>query len=140
MGLSIFWVKTAGEEKFSPAFFICFVFQLLNFMMSSFFECGRFRFAMKPTMEKPIVKPVIMGILNATPDSFSDGGRFQTLDNAISHAEQMIADGVDIIDIGGESSRPGAQPLPFDEELKRVMPLIFALRDCGKAISVDTYK
>lgn len=81
-----------------------------------------------------------MGILNVTPDSFSDGGQFHSLDLALSHAEQMLADGVDIIDVGGESSRPGAQPLPLDEELKRVMPVIFALRDCGKPISVDTYK
>ena len=81
-----------------------------------------------------------MGILNVTPDSFSDGGRFDSLDFALSHAEQMLVEGVDIIDIGGESSRPGAQPLPLDEELRRVMPVVFALRDCGKPISVDTCK
>ena len=81
-----------------------------------------------------------MGILNVTPDSFSDGGRFQSLELALSHAEQMIAEGVDIIDIGGESSRPGAQPLPPDEELRRVIPVIYALRGCGKPLSVDTYK
>jgi dihydropteroate synthase len=81
-----------------------------------------------------------MGILNTTPDSFSDGGRYRELDTALSRAEQMIAQGVDIIDIGGESSRPGAMPLPLGEELDRVMPLIFALRDCGTPLSVDTYK
>lgn len=81
-----------------------------------------------------------MGVLNLTPDSFSDGGRFHSLDAAISHAEQMIADGVDIIDIGGESSRPGAQPLSVEDELLRVMPAIYALRDCGKPLSVDTCK
>lgn len=81
-----------------------------------------------------------MGVLNVTPDSFSDGGQFASLDSALSRAEQMIADGVDIIDIGGESSRPGAQPLPLDEELRRVMPALYALRDCGKPLSVDTYK
>ncbi len=81
-----------------------------------------------------------MGILNVTPDSFSDGGHFLDLDSALSRAEQMIEDGVDIIDIGGESSRPGSQPLSLDEELRRVMPVIFALRDCGKALSIDTYK
>lgn len=81
-----------------------------------------------------------MGILNVTPDSFSDGGKFKSLDLALSHAEQMIADGVDIIDIGGESSRPGAAPLPLDEELRRVMPILYALRDCGKPLSLDTYK
>nr|WP_315484743.1 dihydropteroate synthase [uncultured Undibacterium sp.] len=89
---------------------------------------------------KTVFKPLVMGILNVTPDSFSDGGKFQSLDHAITHAEQMIEDGVDIIDIGGESSRPGATPLPLEEELKRVIPLIYALRDCGKPISIDTYK
>ncbi|MDB5764192.1 MAG: Dihydropteroate synthase [Herminiimonas sp.] len=81
-----------------------------------------------------------MGVLNVTPDSFSDGGRFHSLESALSRAEQMIAEGVDIIDIGGESSRPGAPPLPLEEELRRVMPLVYAIRDCGKPISVDTYK
>jgi dihydropteroate synthase len=81
-----------------------------------------------------------MGILNSTPDSFSDGGRYDNLNTALSRAEQMIAQGVDIIDIGGESSRPGAAPLPLNEELDRVMPLIYALRDCGTPLSVDTYK
>jgi dihydropteroate synthase len=81
-----------------------------------------------------------MGVLNLTPDSFSDGGRFDSLDAVLSCAEQMIADGVDILDIGGESSRPGAQPLNLDEELSRVMPVLYALRDCGRPLSVDTYK
>ena len=81
-----------------------------------------------------------MGILNVTPDSFSDGGNFHALEFAISRAEQMIADGVDIIDIGGESTRPGIPPVSLDEELRRVMPLIYALRDCGKPLSIDTYK
>lgn len=85
-------------------------------------------------------RPLVMGILNVTPDSFSDGGRFFSLDAALSHAEQMIADGVDIIDIGGESSRPGAETLSVDEELRRIMPLLYALRDCGKPISIDTCK
>jgi len=81
-----------------------------------------------------------MGILNITPDSFSDGGRFFSLDAAITRAESMIAEGVDIIDIGGESTRPGASPVSLQEELDRVMPLVFALRDCGKPLSIDTYK
>lgn len=81
-----------------------------------------------------------MGILNVTPDSFSDGGQFHSLDLALSHAEQMIAEGVDIIDIGGESTRPGSQPLPLEEELRRVIPVVYALRDCGKPLSIDTYK
>ena len=81
-----------------------------------------------------------MGVLNVTPDSFSDGGRFHSLELALSRAEQMIAEEVDIIDIGGESSRPGAPPLTVEEELQRVMPLIYALRDCGKPLSIDTTK
>lgn len=104
--------------------------------MKQYYQCGRYRFPITTLNTRPLV----MGILNVTPDSFSDGGRFYTLEFALSHAEQMIADGVDIIDIGGESSRPGSVPLSLEEELDRVMPVIYALRDCGKPISVDTYK
>lgn len=103
--------------------------------MHAHLQCGRYRFDLSPQ-----AWPIVMGILNATPDSFSDGGRYESLDVALSHAEEMIAAGVDIIDIGGESTRPGAPTLPLQQELDRVMPLIFALRDCGKAISLDTYK
>jgi dihydropteroate synthase len=79
-----------------------------------------------------------MGILNVTPDSFSDGGLHATLDRALTHAENMMAEGVDIIDIGGESTRPGSPPVPMEEELRRIMPVIYALRDCGKPLSIDT--
>jgi len=103
--------------------------------MQSQLQCGRYRFDLSPAS-----RPLVMGILNVTPDSFSDGGRYPSLDAALTHAEAMIAAGVDIIDIGGESTRPGSAPLPLQQELDRVMPLVFALRDCGKAISVDTYK
>ena len=81
-----------------------------------------------------------MGILNATPDSFSDGGKFRTASDAIAQAERMIVNGVDIIDIGGESTRPGAEPVSLQEELDRVLPVIDALKDCGVALSIDTYK
>ncbi|WP_158902899.1 dihydropteroate synthase [Burkholderia sp. L27(2015)] len=81
-----------------------------------------------------------MGILNVTPDSFSDGGRFLARDAALRQAEQMLCEQVDLIDIGGESSRPGATALPLQQELDRVIPLIDALRDCGVPLSVDTYK
>ncbi|OWS71763.1 dihydropteroate synthase [Polynucleobacter aenigmaticus] len=81
-----------------------------------------------------------MGILNATPDSFSDGGKFRTASDAIAQAERMITNGVDIIDIGGESTRPGAEPVSLQEELDRVLPIIDALKDCGVALSIDTYK
>lgn len=96
-------------------------------------HCGRFRLPLAAS-----TRPLVMGILNVTPDSFADGGQFAVLDAAISQAERMIADGVDIIDIGGESTRPGAPPVPVDEELRRVMPVVYALRDCGKPLSVDT--
>lgn len=105
-------------------------------MDAQYLQFGRYRFPVTGEQARPLV----MGILNVTPDSFSDGGQFQSLDLALSRAEQMIADGVDIIDIGGESSRPGSQPLPLEEELRRVMPVLYALRDCGKPLSVDTYK
>lgn len=81
-----------------------------------------------------------MGILNVTPDSFTDGGRFQSLEFAVSRAEEMIAEGVDLIDIGGESTRPGSPAVPLDEELRRVIPAVYALRDLGKPLSIDTYK
>ena len=70
---------------------------------------------------------LIMGILNVTPDSFSDGGQFFTLDSAVAHAEQMIAEGADIIDVGGESTRPGGEPISAEEEIGRVVPVIDAL-------------
>jgi dihydropteroate synthase len=83
----------------------------------------------------------VMGILNVTPDSFSDGGRHFTTQAAVSQAEQMIADGVDIIDIGGESTRPFADPVGLDEELDRVIPVIKALRKKHQTpISIDTMK
>ena len=81
-----------------------------------------------------------MGILNATPDSFSDGGKFRTPKDAVAKAESMIANGADLIDIGGESTRPGAQPVELQEELDRVLPVIEALKDCGVPLSIDTYK
>lgn len=82
-----------------------------------------------------------MGILNVTPDSFSDGGQFTSSQQAADYAIKMINEGADIIDIGGESSRPGAKPVPLDEELKRIKPVIKLIReqtDC--LISIDTYK
>lgn len=85
-------------------------------------------------------KTYLMGILNVTPDSFSDGGQFNTVENAIAHAKQMIDDGADIIDIGGESTRPMATKVEVDEELNRVIPVIKALREfnCNIVISIDT--
>jgi dihydropteroate synthase len=83
----------------------------------------------------------IMGILNITPDSFSDGGRFNSIQAAINHAKAMVAEGADIIDIGGESTRPGHVQVSIEEEIKRVVPIIEALSKQLKVpISVDTYK
>lgn len=83
----------------------------------------------------------VMGIVNATPDSFSDGGRYLDPDAALAHARRLIADGADILDIGGESTRPGAEPVPADQEIARVVPLIAALRaESDVVLSVDTMK
>ncbi len=83
----------------------------------------------------------IMGVVNTTPDSFSDGGKFDSLDKAFAHAQSLIADGADIIDIGGESTRPGAQPVEPEEEIRRTVPLIAALREVSAIpISIDTSK
>jgi dihydropteroate synthase len=86
-------------------------------------------------------RPLLMGILNITPDSFSDGGKYLTFSEALKRAHEMIEEGVDIIDIGGESTRPESEPVSLDEELKRITPIIEALkRESNIAISVDTYK
>jgi dihydropteroate synthase len=95
-------------------------------------QCGRFKLNFE--------RPLVMGILNVTPDSFSDGGRFLSRGDALARAEQMLADGADMIDIGGESTRPGSQPVPLDEELERVIPIVEALRSMNVPLSVDTYK
>ena len=86
-------------------------------------------------------RPLVVGILNVTPDSFSDGGRYASTDTAVEHALRMEQDGADIIDIGGESTRPGAKPVEEEKELKRVIPVIKRLRDLTTIpISIDTYK
>lgn len=85
-------------------------------------------------------RPQVMGIVNVTPDSFSDGGRHAQRDAAIAHCERLVADGADLLDIGGESSRPGAEALPLDEELARVLPVVRAATTLGVPVSVDTYK
>src|ERR1041384_8110632 len=86
-------------------------------------------------------RTLIMGILNVTPDSFSDGGQFVTVDSALAHAEQMIAEGADIIDVGGESTRPGGEPISIEEEIRRVVPVIEPLaQPTSTPVSVDTTK
>ena len=84
-------------------------------------------------------RPLVMGILNVTPDSFSDGGRFFETDEAVAKGRSMIAEGADVIDVGGESTRPGAAPVEVDEELRRVVPVIEALAGDVR-VSVDTTK
>ena len=91
--------------------------------------------------ELALEKPVIIGIVNVTPDSFSDGGRLPSADAAISHGEQLMADGCRLLDVGGESTRPGAAPIPVQEEMARVVPVIAGLVKRGIGpISVDTRK
>ncbi len=87
-----------------------------------------------------LTKPRVMGIVNVTPDSFSDGGQHATTDTAVLHCEQLIKDGADMLDIGGESSRPGAAPLPVGEELARLLPVVLHALRLGVPVSVDTYK
>jgi dihydropteroate synthase len=88
----------------------------------------------------PLDRPLVMGIVNVTPDSFSDGGQFFSAQAAIDHAAQLIEEGADILDIGGESTRPGAAEVAVDEELHRVMPVLEALRDASVPLSIDTMK
>ncbi|MBK6742347.1 MAG: dihydropteroate synthase [Hydrogenophilales bacterium] len=96
------------------------------------FRCGRFSFATD--------RPLVMGIVNVTTDSFSDGGRYVQAERAIEHGLKLREEGADLLDIGGESTRPGAQPVTAEIELERILPVIAGLRDCGAALSVDTMK
>ena len=87
-----------------------------------------------------LARPQVMGIVNVTPDSFSDGGRHGSTVAALRHCEQLLKEGADILDIGGESTRPGSPAVPLDEELSRVVPLVREAVTLGAPISVDTYK
>ena len=93
-------------------------------------RAGRFSLALD--------RPLIMGVVNVTPDSFSDGGRFLDTGRAIAHARRLIEEGADILDLGGESTRPGAAPVSAREEADRVLPVLEALADAGVPISIDT--
>jgi dihydropteroate synthase len=97
------------------------------------FNCGKYQLNLN--------RPHVMGIVNVTPDSFSDGGKYSSTDLAVEHGLALIAEGADILDIGGESTRPGAPPVSLDEELRRVMPVIEALAAVSTVpLSIDTYK
>ncbi len=97
-----------------------------------FLQCGKFTF--------PLKRPLLMGVLNVTPDSFSDGGHYLRTDAALAHARRLIDEGADLLDVGGESTRPGAAPVVLAEERRRVLPVIAALAASGMAVSVDTQK
>ena len=97
-----------------------------------YFHCGNFKFDLS--------RPLVMGIVNVTPDSFSDGGLHLQRDAALAHAHQLIAEGADLLDIGGESTRPGAKPVGIQEELDRVLPVIEGLRGAPVPVSIDTFK
>jgi dihydropteroate synthase len=101
-----------------------------NFSM--FWQTSRFRIDLSA--------PKVMGIVNVTPDSFSDGGQFKSTQSALAHCEALLKAGADILDIGGESTRPGALPLPLEDELARVLPVIQGAVKLGVPISIDTYK
>jgi dihydropteroate synthase len=92
------------------------------------------------TRKLDLSRPVVMGVVNVTPDSFSDGGRFLDRSKAVDHATQLVAEGAAILDIGGESTRPGAPEVSVEEELRRVVPVVEALAGIGAVISVDTSK
>lgn len=96
------------------------------------FRCGRFRLALD--------RPLVMGIVNVTPDSFSDGGRFFERDQAIAQARRLLDEGADLLDLGAESTRPGAAPVSEAEELDRLLPVLEAVRDAPVPISIDTLK
>ncbi len=100
--------------------------------MNRSLRCGKF------TLD--LSHPLVMGVVNVTPDSFSDGGRYLSAQAAIDHARRLVEEGADLLDIGGESSRPGAEPVPLEEELRRVMPVLEAAVALGVPVSVDTTK
>lgn len=85
-------------------------------------------------------RPLVMAIVNVTPDSFADGGIYASHEAAHAHAKELLAEGADILDIGGESTRPGAAPVGEEEEMGRILPLLERLADCGKPVSIDTRK
>ena len=95
-------------------------------------QCGRFKLSLE--------RPLVMGVVNITPDSFSDGGMFADTERAIAHAQRLIGEGADILDLGGESTRPGAAPVSLEVERRRVLPVLEAVASGGVPVAVDTRK
>ena len=95
-------------------------------------QCGRFKLSLE--------RPLVMGVVNITPDSFSDGGMFADTAQAIAHAQRLIGEGADILDLGGESTRPGAAPVSLEVERRRVLPVLEAVASGGVPVAVDTRK
>jgi dihydropteroate synthase len=104
----------------------------LPFAPQRLLRCGRVSLSLE--------RPLVMGVVNVTPDSFSDGGRYLDPALAVAHARRLAEEGADILDVGGESSRPGARPVSAHDELARVLPVLDALRDAGLPLSIDTVK
>ena len=97
-----------------------------------YLQCGAFKLSLE--------RPLVMGVVNVTPDSFSDGGLHGSTGQAVAHARRLAGEGADILDIGGESTRPGSRAVSLDEERRRVLPVLEALADCGVPLSIDTRK
>jgi dihydropteroate synthase len=97
-----------------------------------FLQCGAFKLSLE--------RPLVMGVVNVTPDSFSDGGLYASTEQAVAHARRLAGEGADILDIGGESTRPGSAAVGLEEERRRVLPVLQALAGCGVPLSVDTRK
>jgi len=100
--------------------------------MSQVLHCGKYSL--------PLDRPLLMGVVNVTPDSFFDGGHSAVPAQAVAHARRLIDEGADIVDVGGESTRPGSHPVSPEEERRRVLPVLEALSDCGVPVSIDTQK
>lgn len=133
-------VAAMAEKIEKQPFGLNIISRNIKDLLQNIESCG---FILKTSKRKIILgqKTLIMGILNITPDSFSDGGRYFSFKNAVEHGMQMVAEGADIIDIGGESTRPGAADIPLREELKRVIPVIREIKKNTKTpVSIDTTK
>ena len=119
---------TRPEASFGPFY----LNNVATHFMQKILIAGRFRLELG--------RPLIMGVVNVTPDSFSDGGRYFTSDEAIRQAWRLVEDGAELLDIGGESSRPGAESVSVQDEIDRILPVVRALRDADVPVSIDTVK